>query len=69
MGQDASVLVAPADTESYAREIVALLDDHARRAEMGEVGRKRVREDLAWERQSAAYLEVIRSLCQRRRQQ
>ena len=68
MGQDASALVTPADTESYAREIVTLLDDHARRAEMGEVGRKRVREDLAWERQSAAYLEVIRSLCQRRHQ-
>ena len=43
MGQDASALVAPADTESYAREIVTLLDDHASRAKMGEVGRKRVR--------------------------
>lgn len=67
MGQDASVLVAPADIESYARELNALLDDQARRAEMGEVGRKRVRADLAWERQSAAYLDVMRNLCRRSR--
>ncbi len=67
MGQDASVLVAPADIESYAREVAALLDDQARRAELGEVGRKRVRDDLAWERQSAAYLDVMRSLCRRSR--
>jgi len=68
MGQDASALVAPADIESYAREISALLDDQARRAEMGEVGRQRVRETLSWERQSATYLDVMRSLCQRSRQ-
>jgi glycosyltransferase involved in cell wall biosynthesis len=68
MGQDASVLVAPADIESYARAIAALLGDQARRTEMGEVGRKRVREDLAWERQSAAYLDVMRSVCRQRRQ-
>jgi glycosyltransferase involved in cell wall biosynthesis len=69
MGQEASVLVPRADVESYAREIAALLDDQARRTEMGEVGRKRVREDLAWERQAAAYLHVMRSLCQQSRQQ
>jgi glycosyltransferase involved in cell wall biosynthesis len=67
MGQGASVLVPPSDLQSYAREIAALLDDQARRAELGEVGRKRVREDLAWERQSAAYLDVMQSLCQQSR--
>jgi glycosyltransferase involved in cell wall biosynthesis len=62
MGAGASALVAPPDVESYARQVVALLDDAARRAEMGEAGRERVRADLAWERQSVAYLEVIREL-------
>lgn len=65
MGQDASALVPPADVEGYARQVVALLDDAVRRAEMGEVGRERVRTDLAWERQSAVYLEVMRMLGQR----
>ncbi len=62
MGRDASVLVPPGDVESYARQVVTLLDDAFRRSEMGEIGRERVRSDLAWERQSAAYLDVMRRL-------
>jgi glycosyltransferase involved in cell wall biosynthesis len=62
MGRDASVLVPPGDVESYARQVAALLDDAARRSELGETGRERVRSDLAWERQSAAYLDVMRRL-------
>jgi glycosyltransferase involved in cell wall biosynthesis len=65
MGKDAAVLVPPGDIESYARQVVALLDDAARRFELGETGRERVRSDLAWERQSVAYLEVMRGLSQR----
>jgi glycosyltransferase involved in cell wall biosynthesis len=67
MGQGASALVPPADVESYAQQVAALLDDSVRRAEMGEVGRERVRAELAWERQSAAYLGVMRTLSQRTR--
>lgn len=62
MGRGASALVPPGDVEGYARQVVALLDDAARRAEMGGVGRERVRADLAWDRQSAAYLNVMRTL-------
>lgn len=62
MGEGASVLVPAADIESYAQQVVALIDDAARRSEMGEIGRERVRADLAWERQSVAYLDVIRRL-------
>jgi glycosyltransferase involved in cell wall biosynthesis len=62
MGRGASALVSPGDVEGFARQVVALLDDAARRAEMGEVGRERVRADLAWDRQSAAYLNVMRTL-------
>jgi glycosyltransferase involved in cell wall biosynthesis len=62
MGQGASALVPPADIDSYARQVVALLDDAVLRAGLGEVGRERVQADLAWERQSAAYLDVMRAL-------
>jgi glycosyltransferase involved in cell wall biosynthesis len=65
MGQGTSALVPPADVESYAQQVVTLLDDAVRRAEMGEVGRKRVRADLSWERQSAVYLDVMNTLSQR----
>ena len=65
IGTGAAALVAPGDIERFAREMAALLGDPARRAEMGEVGRSRVREELAWERQAPVYLEVIESLCGR----
>jgi glycosyltransferase involved in cell wall biosynthesis len=69
MGEGASVLVPPADIESYAQQVVALIDDVARRSEMGEIGRQRVQADLSWERQSIAYLDVIRRLSQRTKSQ
>jgi glycosyltransferase involved in cell wall biosynthesis len=56
----AAVFVAPADTESLARSIVALLDDAGARERLGSVGRSRVRDDLAWERQTPTYLAAIR---------
>jgi glycosyltransferase involved in cell wall biosynthesis len=64
-GLGASVLLTPGDVESYARHVVALLDDAGLRFELGETGRERVRADLAWERQSTAYLGVMRRLSQR----
>lgn len=64
-GLGASVLVPPGDVESYARHIVSLLDDAALRYELGETGRERVRADLAWERQSTAYLDVMARLSRR----
>jgi glycosyltransferase involved in cell wall biosynthesis len=63
IGAGASALVAPGDIERFARAMTALLGDPARRAELGEAGRRRVREDLAWERQAPVYLEVIEGLC------
>jgi glycosyltransferase involved in cell wall biosynthesis len=55
----AAVFAAPADTESLARSIVALLDDAAARERLGSVGRSRVRDELAWERQTPTYLAAI----------
>jgi glycosyltransferase involved in cell wall biosynthesis len=67
MSDGAAALVAPGDVKAYARALVALLDDSERRVQLAEVGRARVRAELAWERQSAVYLELMRRLCHRTR--
>lgn len=59
---DAAVYVPPGDPLELARAIDELLDDPARRAEMANRGRRRVEEDLAWDRQSEAYLRVYAHL-------
>jgi glycosyltransferase involved in cell wall biosynthesis len=67
MSEGAAALVRPCNVEAFARELVALLDDGERRARLGEVGRMRVQRELAWERQSAVYLELMWQLCRRAR--
>jgi glycosyltransferase involved in cell wall biosynthesis len=44
----AAVYVAPGDERALARAIVELMDDPVRRERMGEAGRRRVHETLAW---------------------
>ena len=46
--QEASLYAKRNDAVDLALRIVELLDDRARRARMGEFGRKRVREELEW---------------------
>lgn len=46
--RDASVYAKPNDAADMAAKIVELLDDPARRAEMGRIGRDRVENELAW---------------------
>jgi glycosyltransferase involved in cell wall biosynthesis len=67
LGAGAAALVPPGDLEGFAQQVVALVDDVARRSEMGETGRQRVQADLSWERQSITYLDVIRRLSWRAR--
>jgi glycosyltransferase involved in cell wall biosynthesis len=55
----ASVLIPAPDLDRFATEIAALLDDPARRAALGEIGRRRVADELSWERQSRGYLQVV----------
>ncbi len=59
---DAAQYVRPNDVEEYARAILALLDDPARRSEMGRRGRARVVEHLAWEHQREGYVRVFDEL-------
>jgi glycosyltransferase involved in cell wall biosynthesis len=62
---DAAVYAQPNDFVSFAEMIDALLDDPLRRAEMGRVGRRRVEEQLAWDHQKIAYVQVYDRLLRR----
>ncbi|MGZ4442681.1 MAG: glycosyltransferase family 4 protein [Nocardioidaceae bacterium] len=57
--EGAATLVHPGDVDALARAVVDLLDDPDARRRLGTVGRDRVRDDLAWERQSLVYLSVL----------
>ena len=59
---DAAVYVTPNDVWEYAKAIVALMDDEARRSPMGKLGRTRVERELAWSYQRRAYLGVYQDL-------
>ena len=60
--QDAAVYVTPNDVREYAEAIVELMDDEARRADMGKLGRTRVEHDLAWSHSAQAYIGVYNRL-------
>ncbi len=59
---DAAVYVTPNDVREYAKAIVALMDDEARRTRLGKQGRVRVEQELAWPHQRRAYLGVYQQL-------
>lgn len=48
---DASLYAAKNDTLDFARKLSELLDDPERRRRMGDIGRQRVEQDLAWHHQ------------------
>lgn len=66
---DAAVYARPDDAQDLADNIIQLLDDPARRDEMGRLGRCRIENELAWEHQKwnllAAY-DKLKSLNGRR---
>jgi glycosyltransferase involved in cell wall biosynthesis len=53
----------PGDVIGHARLIDELLRSPGRRAQLGQAGQARVREELGWELQARSYLQVIRDLC------
>lgn len=55
----AAVYAEPNRVEMFAELVVGLVDDDARRREMGDFGRRRVVEELAWSRQVPGYVEVF----------
>ncbi len=62
LAEGAGVLVAPADLEALAQELVTLLDNQSERARLGRVGSERIRLHLAWEHQSEVYLQTVADL-------
>jgi glycosyltransferase involved in cell wall biosynthesis len=54
----AAVYAEPNDPASFARCIAGLLDDPARRAEMGAVGRERVENGLSWDHSKRRLLDA-----------
>ena len=57
--EGAGVLVTPGDEVGLAGAVIDLLDDPARREELGRAGRERVRDWLSWERQSPDYVRAV----------
>jgi glycosyltransferase involved in cell wall biosynthesis len=60
---DAAVYVEPNDVAKYARAIAELLGDPDRRRSMGERGRQRVVDVLAWRHQASRYVGAYARLC------
>jgi glycosyltransferase involved in cell wall biosynthesis len=56
--EDASLYARNTDTADFGERILELLDDPARRASMGEAGRARVRDVLAWPHEAPKLLSV-----------
>jgi len=57
---DAGVVVPRGDSAALARAIAALLEDPARRADLGAAARQRARTAFSWARVAAAYETVLR---------
>jgi glycosyltransferase involved in cell wall biosynthesis len=55
---DAAVYATPNEIEDYARLILELLDDEAKREVMSVVARARIDDELAWKHQSENYVAV-----------
>jgi glycosyltransferase involved in cell wall biosynthesis len=61
----AAVYVPPNDELAFARAVCDLMDDPARRATMGEIGRRRIREELSWTITSRTLLKAYSRLFNR----
>nr|WP_297423674.1 glycosyltransferase family 4 protein [uncultured Actinotalea sp.] len=59
---EAGATVFEDDDAALARAIVELLDDPGRRAAMGAAGRRRIEQELCWQRQADAYVGVFAAL-------
>jgi glycosyltransferase involved in cell wall biosynthesis len=60
--QHASLYARPHDPIDFAEKVVALLDDEPLRRRMGDIGRERVRTQLAWEHEAPRLLAAYEAL-------
>ena len=63
--QDAAVYARPNEVFDFALKIAWLMDNAERRKEMGQIGRKRIEAELAWEYQAKYLLEAYTKLGKR----
>jgi asparagine synthase (glutamine-hydrolysing) len=56
--EEAGAYATPNDVEEMARLLVDLIDDEPRRRSMGDEGRCRIEQKLAWSHQEPHYLSV-----------
>jgi glycosyltransferase involved in cell wall biosynthesis len=59
LAEGAALFAKPGDIVEHAQNIDALLADQVLREELGNAGRRRVRDELAWERQAVTYVETV----------
>jgi glycosyltransferase involved in cell wall biosynthesis len=59
-----AIMVAPDNPGAYADALVRLLKNPALREEMGSEGKKRVRNEYNWEKESQKLLDLYRELLQ-----
>ena len=59
---DAAVYATPNDVGELAQLLIDLVDDEPRRRSMGEAGRARIEQELAWEHQAPRYVGVYEQL-------
>jgi glycosyltransferase involved in cell wall biosynthesis len=64
--QDASLYAKANDAVDLAERVLELIDDSGRRARMGEYGRKRVEEALAWHHEQPKLLNAYAKLAELR---
>ena len=60
--QDAAVYARDNDELEFARLIAMLMDDPALRQRMGQIGRKRIKEGLAWPYQAEQLVAAYKAL-------
>jgi glycosyltransferase involved in cell wall biosynthesis len=63
---EAGVVVPKGDATALAAAIGALLDDPARRSELGAAARRRARKTFSWDRAALAYEAVLRGAIAKR---
>ena len=66
-GGEAALYATPGDVVHFAKQISRLLDDADLRRDLGSIGRRRVAEELAWDRQEREYLGVFERVLAGRR--
>jgi glycosyltransferase involved in cell wall biosynthesis len=65
---EAAMYARPNDELDFARQVSALMDDPERREKMGQIGRQRVENVLAWPYQAINLLDAYESIASRRGQ-